>query len=470
MARGRGGRPAPSNHAGVLDGKLLHDGAKAGDVVRADAEFEVEGITIVGILPPKEKKRAEPDRLEVIGPPRAATPGVTTTLTSRGHDDGGPPHGPRRAGEGSRGNGRSNTPRADRAAPDRPGTDRPAIDRDSRPGGDRANRPASDRSGRPPGDRASRPSGEGTGRPPSGRAARPAGERPDRRPSERTSRPAGERSPRPSRSAPVLAGSAEGAGSRPKARRLNPGNTHRNAVLESLPPEHRPIAEQVLRGGIPAVRTAIHLEGEKATAEGRPAPNADALLGIAEELLPRLKAAEWRDRAEAAEKLADELPLRDLRSVVDGAQAARDDESRHLAANLRETLERRVEALRLAWLEEIRTNLAEMRLVRALRLSSRPPDPATRLPADLAAQLAEAAGLAMSADTPAERWAALLEAVATSPVRRAVKPGGLPAVPGDELLQAARQQSGRVPALASMLGISMPPPPGPIRRAASPAS
>ncbi|MDQ6614130.1 MAG: hypothetical protein M3083_05130, partial [Actinomycetota bacterium] len=259
------------------------------------------------------------------------------------------------------------------------------------------------------------------------------------------------------------AGAAPGASDRPKPRRLNPGNTHRTALLQSLPPEHQPIAEQVVRGGIPAVRTAIHLEGEKAAAEGRPAPNADALLGIAEELLPRVKAAEWRDRAEAAAKLADELPLRDLRSILEGASAGRDEESRNLAASLRETLERRAEALRSGWVEEIQTNLAETRVVRALRLSARPPDATTKLPADLAAQLTEAAGMAMSSNTPSERWAAMLEAVAASPVRRQVRPAGLPADATEPLLQAARQQSGRIPALAPMLGISMPPPPGPIR-------
>jgi len=252
-------------------------------------------------------------------------------------------------------------------------------------------------------------------------------------------------------------------GERPKQRRLNPGNTYRNALLEALPPEHRPIAEQVIRGGIPSVRTALHLEADKATAEGRPAPNAQALLAIAEELLPAVKAAEWRDRAEAAAKVADDLPLRDLRALLDGASAARDDESRNLAASLRETLERRGEALRVGWVDEIQTNLAESRVVRALRLSARPPDAATKLPADLAASLTEAAGKAMSPDTPSDRWAAMLEAVAASPVRRQVKPAGLPSDAAEPLLQAARQQSGRVPALASMLGISMPPPPGPIR-------
>ena len=70
--------------------------------------------------------------------------------------------------------------------------------------------------------------------------------------------------------------------------------------MDSLPPEQQVVAEQVLKGGIPAVRTALHLEREKAASEGRPAPNTDQLIAMAEELLPRLKAAEWRDRAEAA--------------------------------------------------------------------------------------------------------------------------------------------------------------------------
>src|SRR3982751_2625296 len=66
---------------GVLDATVLYEGAKAGDVVRAEAEFEIEGITILAVLPPKEK-RAEPPRLEIIGPPRDLTP-VTSSLVPK---------------------------------------------------------------------------------------------------------------------------------------------------------------------------------------------------------------------------------------------------------------------------------------------------------------------------------------------------------------------------------------------------
>jgi hypothetical protein len=236
--------------------------------------------------------------------------------------------------------------------------------------------------------------------------------------------------------------------------------------LESLPPEEKPVAEQVLRGGIPAVRTALHLEREKAVAEGRPVPNTDQLIAMAESLLPRLKAAEWRDRAEAAVKAAGDISLRDLRSVVAGSDIARDEEARDLAASLREALERRVATMRTEWSDEVAKHLDENRVVRALRLAARPPEPAARLDSDMTQRLSDAASRVMSPDTPAERWMALLEAVAASPVRRNVQPVGLPEDPGPELRRAAHQQSGRIPALAAMLGISIPPPPMPVRRAA----
>ncbi len=240
--------------------------------------------------------------------------------------------------------------------------------------------------------------------------------------------------------------------------------------MASLPPEEQPIAEQVLRGGIPAVRTALHLEREKAIGEGRPAPHMDQLVAMAEALLPRLKAAEWHDRAEAAAKDVEDISLRDLRSVVAGSDVARDDETRALAATLREALDRRVDTLRQQWSGEVAKHLDENRVVRALRLAGRPPEPAARLEAGLTERLSDAAAQAMAPDTPADRWLALIDAVAASPVRRTVKPVGLPTDPSPELRRAAQQQSGRIPALAAMLGIAIPPPPAPMagRRAPTP--
>ena len=107
------------------------------------------------------------------------------------------------------------------------------------------------------------------------------------------------------------------------------GRKHRKAALEALSPEQQVVAEQVLRGGVPAVRQAVDKQNEQARAEGHPEVKAEPLVVLAEQLLPRLRAAEWHDRAEAALSDVDELDLRDLRSVVVVADTvARDDVTR----------------------------------------------------------------------------------------------------------------------------------------------
>ena len=394
---------------GVLDSSLLYEGAKVGDVVKAEADIDLDGITITLVVPPagKKSREEEPNRIVLKGPEREFTP-VTSSLV----------------------------PKHERPRPERRGPRRDGERRDGPPRGDRPQRGGGDRTGRPP-----------------------QGERGDRA-GARTDRPArSERPPRPER--PERPARPERA--RPK--RLSPASKHRDAVLETLAPEHRPIAEQALRGGIPAVRRAVDEQNATLKAEGKPEIRAEPLVAIAEELLPRLKTAEWRDRAEAALADVNEIGLRDLRSVVAGADAgARDEDTRALATQLREALERRLNEQRDSWLKEITGALEEGRLVRALRVAGRAPDPSLRFPADLATTLAEAAGAAMSADAPPDRWAAVLEAVAASPVRRSVKPAALPPEPGDALLKLAHSLAGQVPALTKLLGLSMPPPPGAPRR------
>ena len=94
-------------------------------------------------------------------------------------------------------------------------------------------------------------------------------------------------------------------------------------------PEQKVIAEQVLRGGIPAVRQAIEKQNEEARAAGTPEIKPEGMVTIAEQLLPSLRTAEWHDRADAALADVDEIDLRDLRSVVVAADAAaRDDVTR----------------------------------------------------------------------------------------------------------------------------------------------
>ena len=80
---------------------------------------------------------------------------------------------------------------------------------------------------------------------------------------------------------------ARAATRRDGPRRLVPSSTFRNAALATLRPEQLPVAEQLLRGGIPAVRHAIEEQNGRARAEGRPEVTPGPLLALAEELLPR---------------------------------------------------------------------------------------------------------------------------------------------------------------------------------------
>src|SRR5437868_2649642 len=311
--------------------------------------------------------------------------------------------------------------------------------------------------------------GEGRGRSEDRRP--PRGERPPRR--DRSQRP-GERQSAPARRDGARPAAArEERPPRPRPKRLSAGRAHRDALIASLPPEQVPVAEQLLKGGIPAVRQALQTQNEQAKGSGSPEIGAEPIVALAEELLPRLKAAEWRDRAEAAVGQADEVSLRDLRAVVAGADTvARDTDSRELAAKLRDALERRSTAERQAWVDEVTSALDDGRVVRALRISGRPPEAGARLPSELAGRLSDAAGAAMGSDAAPDRWAAVLDAVTASPVRSSVKPVGLPPDPGEDLLKTARQAAGRVPALAPMLRMEtkppIPRPPTPPRRPPAP--
>lgn len=377
---------------GVLDGKLLPPGVGIGDVVRAEADVDIDGITVTTVLPPKGARR-QPERVEVVGSGREE-PGVTSTRSDRGG-------------------------RSDRGSD---GGDRPPS------------RPA--RSGRHDGP--TRPGGGST--PGSGTGGRPQEGSRRERPVHR---------PRPE------------VPSRPKPKKLRAKRTHRDGLVASLPPEQQPIAEQALRGGMPGVRTALQEQSAAAQAEGKPEIPAAAVLAIAEGLLPRLRVADWLDRADAALADAEELALADLRSVVVSADdVARDEQTREVAADLRAVLERRTEVEQREWRHDLEQSLAAGRVVRALRLSSRAPQPGERLPPEVATTLAEAAGAAMTSEITSERWATLLDAVAYSAVRRSVVPAGVPAEPGDELMAQVRKHAGRVPVIAALFGVEAPAPSG----------
>jgi hypothetical protein len=228
--------------------------------------------------------------------------------------------------------------------------------------------------------------------------------------------------------------------------------------LASLPEEQRPIAELALQG-IPAVRARVKEDNLKLEAEGKPTMPEAGVVKMAEDLLPKLRVAEWLDRAEAAKRQMEHLDLRDLRSVLAASEdpiVARDESTRALADELRASLIRKQDEELLLWFGDIDAAIGVGRVIRALRLSSQPPKAGVMFPAELARRLSEAATAALLPDDPADRWIAVLEALAFSPVRTLVVPAVAPATITDDLRATVVRLGPALPQIAQLLGIEIP--------------
>jgi len=354
---------------GVLEGSVLSGGAKVGDVLKVEADFDIDGISILSIVAGKERVEKS-NRLELLASEKPLKPVIETKA-----------------------------PRSYRARRD-----------DKR---------------RPRGEKGDGPAAGGDDRKRRG---------PFTPPPELTLHP--------------------------KAKRLKPGRAHRSEILGALPEAQRAIAERVLQGGIPAVRAAVAEQNKVLAAEGKEVIPADGLVTMAENLLPKLRVAEWLDRADAAVADIDSLDLRDLRSVVtsgDDPAIARDESTRAVAAKLKEGLAARQEKDHAEWLSDIDAALGVGRVVRALKLSSQPPKAGARFPAELATRLAAAASAALEVDAPADRWVAMLEAAAFSPVRSQLNAVAIPAVVAPELLACVTRLAPAVPQIATKFGVQVAP-------------
>jgi len=384
---------------GTLDGSLLYEGAVVGDVARADVDSALDGVYVDAVLPPKKRSGKTTDEsLDFID--SSFEGGVTTTWKERkGRGD--------RDGKG-RGNrrGRGN-------------------DRDGGRGGGRNERGGGER-GRGRDGKGGESNDEDRNK---NRGNRSRGDRNERRPRD-DDRPA-----------------------RPKPKRLRPGRAHRTAWIESLPQEQQIVAEQLSRGGIQAVRSEIDSKNEQAKSDGTDPIDGSALLVLAEGMMPRLRDAEWRDRADAALGDVNEIDLRDLRSVV-ATETARDDEGRRVAEQLREALTSRVETAQAEWVTEVTSTLGEGRVVRALRVSSRSPKAGAQLPPDVLQRLIEATNSSVDETTSQQRLATVLDAVSRSVVRPHFVLEHVPETPTDELLETVKKVATQLPEIAAKFGIT----------------
>ena len=422
---------------GVLAASLVPGGPVVGHVYRADIEQYMEGIEVLSVTAPKTASPIDPrnERIQLI-PETKKGPDVVVTYASKGR-------GPRRDSE-ERDGGRDGARR--------PGAKRPTArrDKDASATGERPSRgPRSDRPAREPrGDSPDSTTGERTSRPP-------------RTGSDRGARPSSDRGPR--------TGSGSDRGGRPARPERSHGpqqppltTTHRNALLATLSPEQLPVAEQLLRGGMPAVRAAVELQNKNAAAQGRPTIDATTIDRIAEDLLNRTNLSLWKDRAAGAIGAGRELRLRDLRAVVTSAKTVSlDDEARAQLKELQVSLTARVEHLRTQWNEKLEAAITSKNVKEALSLVARPPDMSTRVSADAATRVVALVSETLNADQDPKVWNEIVELTADTSIRRNVKPLG---IPSDESSHAvAVHNAGAIPELAKLLGMRVPPPPPPTR-------
>ncbi|NBP41398.1 MAG: hypothetical protein EBU68_01275 [Actinobacteria bacterium] len=367
---------------GVVESTLLPGESKVGDVLKIEADFDIDGITVLSVVPQRDKSQ-KATFLQLIDDKPFT--GVTEKLAKKAKSD---------------------RPQRDKRGPR---TDRPDRNENS-----------------------------------------------DRKP--RSERPPRQREPRNSENkatAPVVQ-----IPERPAAKRLKPNRKHRSAVLQSLPTEQRSVAERALSGGIRAVREAIKTQNAQLKAEGKSEIKADGLISMAQDILPKLRVAEWLDKAEAAKRDLAVLDLRDLRAVVVGADdpmVVRDETTRELAGELKVALKQRQETEMTQWLDDIKLALSASRVLRAIKLSGEPPKAGVLFPVDLGQQLAKAAADSLSNEASSDRWIAVLEALAFSPIRTAVKPLGAPQATTDALRATVKRLAPLVPQIASLFAIEVSP-------------
>jgi hypothetical protein len=387
---------------GVVPTSLLGGEVSVGTVYRAEIEQFMEGVEVLSVAPPKSASPLDPrnERLAIKVPEHKGAD-VQVIYAQKGRNRRGDDEG-RGRDDDRRGKGAGE--RSERRGPPKARTPRATTE---------GERPARDRS-----ERAARPTG------------RPGAER-------RPSRPAGPVAP------PVT-------------------TTFRNAFLATLSPEQLPVAEQLLRGGMPAVRQAVADQNRTATSQGRPTINAEVIDRIAEELLGRSNLAFWKDRAAGGLSVVKELRLRDLRAIVTSAKTVMlDDEGRAQLKELSTALTTRVEALRKEWTEKLDKAIEADDALEALRLSTRTPDPTTRVSSEAATKIAALASAALTAEASPSLWRQLVELAAESPMRRLIKPTGIPA--DEAARELAVKSAGSIPELAKLLGMKVPPPPPPSR-------
>ncbi len=214
--------------------------------------------------------------------------------------------------------------------------------------------------------------------------------------------------------------------------------------------------------GMGAVRQRVREENTKAVAEGRAEMPEASVMKIAEELLPKLRLAEWLDRAEAALRQMEHLDLRDLRSVVAASgdpTVARDEGSTALVAELKAALADQAGAGAAVVVRRRRRRTCRRsghQSACACRHSH--PKAGVPFPVDIAQRLVDSVNASLAPMDSPERWSAMLEGSGLlAGSRSLVKPARKPDEVNDDLLATVKRLAPALPQIAAMFEIEVDP-------------
>lgn len=243
---------------------------------------------------------------------------------------------------------------------------------------------------------------------------------------------------------------------RPTFLKVNWINT--DSLMQSLSLQEKPIAEFLVKGGMPAVRAAIKKQNDEAKANNLPEVAEAALVSIAEKLLPQIRKAQWQDRATAALEAGSKCPIRELKSLLAAADL-KDDSLKDQLHSLKTLVKSVTEEQISQWKSNLAEQASSGDVKVALELLATPPDRSAKIEASLLETVVNAVNAKLASEVEPDQWIEIVELIASSSLRTKVNVAKIPFDATGATVACAKKYSGFIPSLAPLLGLKIPPPP-----------
>ncbi len=231
-----------------------------------------------------------------------------------------------------------------------------------------------------------------------------------------------------------------------------------DALMESLSVQEKPIAEFLVKGGLPAVRAAIKKQNEEAKANNMPEVTETGLISIAEKLLPQIRRVQWEDRAASALLAGSRCPVRELKSLL-ASSDPKDESIKEQVNNLKSLVKTVVEEQVQQWKTDLKNKAENGEIKEALELLASPPDRTAKIEATLLELIVNYTNEKLRDEVEPDHWIEIIEMIASSSLRTKITVEKIPFDATGATVACAKKFSGFIPSLAPLLGLKIPPPP-----------